>query len=469
MSDTSDRSPARISRRAILALVGVGVVTGLGGSALLVNIASHRTEARTPYLQVVTLTDTTSDPAVWGKNFPQHYDDYRKTVDQERTRFGGSEAMRREPTPTDGRTQVAQSRLEEDPRLITFWSGYAFAKDFREERGHAYMLVDQQLTERQQVVKQPGTCLQCHASLYAPMIKAGNGDLRAGFAALNAKPYAEAASAASHPVSCVDCHEAGTLQLRVTRPAFMDGIAAAKAAQGVQGYDVNRDATRQELRTYVCAQCHVEYYFKGKEKTLTFPWSKGLSADSMLAYYDSVGHKDWTHKISGTETLKAQHPEFEMWSSGVHARSGVSCADCHMAYVRRGGMKISNHHVRSPLLDINRSCQTCHRASEAELKARVETIQSRTYEMRNRALDATIALGATIAEVAKADSANPVLATARKHHRNAQFLTDFVEAENSMGFHSPQEAARVLSRALDEARLGERALRPTVVARRGGA
>ena len=65
-----------------------------------------------------------------------------------------------------------------------------------------------------------------------------------------------------------------------------------------------------------------------------------------------------------------------MWSQGIHARSGVSCADCHMPYMREGAIKVSNHQVRSPLLDVSRSCQTCHRFPEEELKARVTAIQS---------------------------------------------------------------------------------------------
>src|SRR6187397_1321245 len=121
-------------------------------------------EAQNSYFRVVELTDETVDPAVWGKNFPQQYDDYRRTVDQVRTRYGGSEAVPRTPTKADPRSVVAQSRLEEDPRLKTMWAGYAFSKDFREERGHAYMLSDQEFTERQHFAKQPGTCIHCHAS-----------------------------------------------------------------------------------------------------------------------------------------------------------------------------------------------------------------------------------------------------------------------------------------------------------------
>ena len=54
-----------------------------------------------------------------------------------------------------------------------------------------------------------------------------------------------------------------------------------------------------------------------------------------------------------------------MWSQGIHARSGVSCSDCHMPYKTVGGTKVSDHHVASPLLAANNACGTCHLAEEA--------------------------------------------------------------------------------------------------------
>ena len=164
--------------------------------------------------------------------------------------------------------------------------------------------------------------------------------------------------------------------------------------EGVRDYDVNANATRQEMRTFVCGQCHVEYYFQGTQKRLVYPWAKGLTADSILAYYEANGHRDWVHASSGAPTLKAQHPEFETYNQGIHARAGVACADCHMPYTRVGAMKVSDHHVRSPMLNINKACQTCHRFSEEELRARVERIQDHTFELRNLALDAVLALDA---------------------------------------------------------------------------
>jgi nitrite reductase (cytochrome c-552) len=289
--------------------------------------------------------------------------------------------------------------------------------------------------------------------------KAGDGDAVKGFEKINAMSYAEARKLADHPVACIDCHDPGTMALRVTRPAFMEGMRTLKASQGVADYDVNRDATRQEMRSFVCGQCHDEYYFKGEEKRLVYPWQNGLRVEDMLAYYDEVGHKDWVHAETGANVLKAQHPEFEMWSQGIHARNGVACADCHMPYTRVGALKVSDHHVRSPVLNINHACQTCHKASEDELRDRVETIQGRTFEMRNTAMDALVSLIGDIKAAIESGATDAELAEARDYQRKAQFLLDFIEAENSMGFHADQEAVRILGQSVNYTRLGQISLR----------
>jgi nitrite reductase (cytochrome c-552) len=453
--------PVPKNRNLLLVLVaGAFALAAVLAGALLVNISEKKMEAKNPVLRVVEITDDTEDPAIWGKNFPVEYDLYKRTTDMVRTKYGGSEVIPRKPTEQDPRAVTSQSKTDEDARLKTMWAGYAFAADFREERGHAYTLEDQLFTQRQVVAKQPGTCAQCHASVYVPMKKLGNGDIFKGFAILNQMPYMEAAKEHfKHPVSCIDCHEPGTMTLRVTRPGFIEGIKAYKASQGVDNYDPNSMATRQEMRAYVCGQCHVEYYFKGAEKRLTFPWQKGMKADQILGYYDEVGFRDWTHKLSGAPALKAQHPEFEMWNQGIHARSGVACADCHMPYMRVGGTKVSDHQVRSPVLNLNRACQGCHKWPEEELKARVEAIQDKHMTLREQAFDALVALIGEIEAGKAAGRSDADLEPARYMQRRAQFLFDFVEAENSTGFHAPQEAARVLFASIDASRQGQIALR----------
>ncbi|MBM3461942.1 MAG: ammonia-forming cytochrome c nitrite reductase subunit c552 [Armatimonadetes bacterium] len=451
------------TRRRLIVIIAatalIAAVIAIGVTALLVNIMQRKQEAQNPFYKVVELTEDTTDPQIWGKNFPMQYDGYKRTVDQERTRFGGSEAHPRTPTRADPRSVVAQSRLDEDPRLKTMWAGYAFAKDFREDRGHAFMLDDQTYTQRQIVKKQPGTCLNCHASMVAAYRKAGDGDIVKGFEKINHMDFVDARKLVDHPVACLDCHDPKTMELRVTRPAFMEGMKALKASQGVPDYDVNKMATRQEMRSFVCGQCHVEYYFKGDAKRLVYPWHKGLKVDNILAYYDEEGFTDFKHAKTGAKVLKAQHPEFELWNQGLHARSGVACADCHMPFKREGALKISDHHVQSPLLNVNRACQTCHSWSEAELKARVETIQERNFALRNTAMDALVDLIADIEAAQKAGAKDDRLQAARDAQKRAQFYLDFVEAENSNGFHAPQEAARILGESINFSRLGQKSLR----------
>tara|TARA_B100001971_G_scaffold84647_1_gene78060 strand:+ start:175028 stop:176356 length:1329 start_codon:yes stop_codon:yes gene_type:complete len=436
-----------------LFIIVLSIIVTTSCILLALNILERKTEAKFQIYQLKDIPALEDDPAVWGVNFPYQYEDYLKTVDQKRTRYGGSEAIERKATGDDPRKTVSQDKLKIDKRFITMWSGYAFSKDFREERGHAFMLVDQLYTERQKV-GQPGTCINCHASTYVPMMKLGKGDLQKGFHALNKLPYFEAAKNVGHPVSCIDCHNPKDMSLRVTRPAFIKGIKEYKKTQGVHDYDVNTMASRQEMKTYSCAQCHVEYYFKGKDKTLTFPWSKGIKADEILEYYNDIEFKDWTHKLTKANALKAQHPEFETYSQGIHARSGVSCVDCHMPFKKVGAIKITDHHINSPMLKTNKSCRTCHNVSEKELLERVNNIQDKNHEMKDIVFDALVVY---IKKLEKNQS-HPQIEEMRKLQRDAQFLFDFVEAENSNGFHAPQESARVLLKSLNLIKKGEELL-----------
>ncbi|OAI53275.1 nitrite reductase [Planctomycetaceae bacterium SCGC AG-212-F19] len=474
MSDpVSPPAAPRPSRIWYLVTVLVTAVVTYGIVALLMNINERKQEAKQHYLKLVELTEDTVDPAEWGKNFPRQYDSYKRTAENTNRRHGGSEAI---------------SKLEDDPRLRRIFAGYAFSVDYRERRGHAFMLEDQDNTERVKQFKQPGACLHCHASIVPAYRKAGNGDVMKGFETICAMPLKEARTLVGHPVACLDCHDPQSMQLRVTRPGFINGIRelakhvagelAADAAKGKtpplphlisihqwavhwnkgdqkQDYDVNALATRQEMRSFVCGQCHVEYYFKGPQKIVTYPWHKGLLVEQIESYYDEQQFTDYTHKETGAPILKAQHPEFELWNQGIHARSGVSCADCHMPYQREGAVKVSDHQVRSPLLNIARACQTCHRYPEEEIKARTEAIQARNQALMNRAEDALLELFDTLKAAKDRNVDAGVVKEALALQRKAQWRLDFINAENSMGFHAPQESARILGEAIDYARQGQ--------------
>lgn len=491
MSDRDPQPPGRAAWTRFWPFVAVVVVVAILAavlSALLVNIFERKQEARDPYLKLVNVTEETTDPRPWGTNWPREFEEYQRTVEPSRTNFGGGDAP------------ASREKADTFPWLSRMFAGYAFSLDYRDRRGHAYMLLDQEKTRRVTERPQPGACLHCHTAIIPTYRRLGTGDtdwdrVRSGFVTLSAMPYQQAHAEVvktgsmnpvpkgttqghqrvegAHPVSCVDCHEPSTMQLRVTRPGFILGIQALAASNKAvphlasierwrQGdrqkpYDPNTEATRQEMRSYVCGQCHVEYYC-GPKVTLFFPWNNGLRVEEIEAYYDGYkfpdGHRfyDWQHAETGAELLKAQHPEFETWSQGNHARSGVACADCHMPYLRSGAMKVSDHWVRSPLLMVNRSCQVCHPYDEQELKARVTLIQNRNFDLLQRA-GAALMQTLDAVKQAKAEGATPEqLGTALALQRKAQWRLDFIAAENSMGFHAPQEAARVLAEAVDYAR-----------------
>lgn len=428
------------SRTLYLVLIAGAAVATFLVAALLMNITERKQEATQTYLPLANITEETVDPEEWGKNFPRQLDGYKRTVDIERTKYGGSEAFQ---------------RLDKDPLLRRIFAGYAFAIDYREERGHAYSLKDQDETERTKKREQPGACLHCHASVIPTYRKAGGGDVMKGFELVCAMPFKEARKLVTHPVACLDCHDPKTMALRVTRPGFLNGIKAFKKSQGIENYNPNVTATRQEMRSYVCGQCHVEYYFAGQGKLVTYPWHKGLKVEQIEAYYDEVKFSDWKHAETGASVLKAQHPEFEMWNQGIHSRAGVACADCHMPYKREGALKVSDHHVRSPMLNVERACLVCHPYSAEEMKSRVETIQDRNARLLAAAERAVVDLLDEVKAARAAGATDSQLAPVMALQRKAQFRSDFVNAENSMGFHAPQEAARILGEAIDYARQGQ--------------
>ncbi|MBL8990360.1 MAG: ammonia-forming cytochrome c nitrite reductase subunit c552 [Phycisphaerae bacterium] len=470
---------------------GAGTVLAM---MLYANINQRKLEAQSTVLKIANITEQTIDPAEWGKNFPRQYDGYIRTADNSLARFRWSEgrppedATHPDVKPGDPNSKKAESKLASDPRLRTIFNGYAFAIDYRERRGHAFMLFDQRETERVKQRPQPGACLNCHASnvvayreagikqgapgdLTDPLTSAnGQKQLFAGWEHVNPMTYADATKLVNHPVTCLDCHDPKTMGLRITRPAFIEGIANLarsddpvphmpsierwRKGDRAAPYNPNDLASRQEMRSMSCGQCHVEYYFKGDAKRLTFPWHKGLKMDQAEAYYDEVGWKDWVHADSGAPVIKAQHPEFELWSQGVHARSGVSCADCHMPYKREGAMKYTDHQVQSPMAHVNLSCQTCHNYTESEIQARVDTIQQRTKAQLDRAEIAVVELIEAIKAAKAAGVPDDALKSARTFQRKAQWRADYMNAENSMGFHAPAESLRILGEAIDYARQG---------------
>ncbi|HTN53512.1 MAG TPA: ammonia-forming cytochrome c nitrite reductase subunit c552 [Anaeromyxobacter sp.] len=529
----SAESQPQTKRGLLIALVaGVFALVAVGVAALLVNIAERKQEAKHAYVKLVEVGENDVDPARWGTNWPREFDGYKRTAEPTSTKYGGAAGA--------SEAQPAPEKAVRDPWLKRIFAGYLFAVDYRDRRGHAYMLFDQETTKRNvpAEAKQSGNCLHCHGSIMPLYKKLGKeaapqaseaDQIQAGLVKVSELGYWEAhkqleqlTGGKVHPVACVDCHEPQSMEVRVTRPAFITGLQKLAASSAdvphlpsverwrkgdkARPYDPNLDGSRQEKRSYVCGQCHVEY-FCGKGQTIFFPWAEGLKVEDMERVYDALEikgkrFKDWTHAETGMELLKAQHPEFEMWSQGIHARSGVSCADCHMPYKREGAQKISEHWVRSPLLSPNRSCAGCHPYGDDEIKARVLAIQDRHFALLTRAGEAAVAMIDAIVAVRKPydDKAReaatakaretlekqeawqkapkeeqakkldaevkasllaawrevvektPAIKELEELQRAAQWRLDLVAAENSMGFHAPQEMARILGESIDLSR-----------------
>jgi len=400
-----------------LATVVVVFILGIFAASIL----ERRTESKLYFQTVKAIPDWEPRNEVWGENFPREYETYLSTLD---TSFASGHG---------GSANI--DYLEKYPELVVLWAGYAFSREYNQGRGHYYAIKDIRESLRTDV-PQPATCWTCKSPDVPRLME------QMGVEEFYKSKWNELGHEVVNNIGCQDCHDPKTMNLRITRPAL------AEAYQRM-GKDITK-ATHQEMRSLVCAQCHVEYYFKGEGKYLTFPWDKGFSADNMEAYYDEVDHVDFIHKLSKTPILKAQHPDFELYMTGVHADRGVACADCHMPYKREGGMKFTNHKIQSPLANISESCQVCHRESEDKLMANVYERQGKVEELRritekNLArvhIEAKIAWdkGATEAEM------KPVLQLIR----HAQWRWDWVAAANGLGFHSPVEALRVLGTSIQK-------------------
>ncbi|HLA83881.1 MAG TPA: ammonia-forming cytochrome c nitrite reductase subunit c552 [Thermoguttaceae bacterium] len=368
-----------------------------------------------------------SDSSHWAVNFPREYDSYRLALDSAtKTKYGGAE-------PRD--------YLAETPANVILFAGYAFAKEYRQARGHLHAIEDVTKSERVGPTT-AATCWTCKS----PDVVRLMADL--GPADFYSQTFDSLKSEITHPIGCLDCHDPKTMQLRVARPTLGEALKR-------QNFDLAK-ASHQEMRSLVCAQCHAEYYFKGKGNYLTFPWdngtiSQGISPEAMAKYYDKNNFADWTHAVSGAPMVKMQHPDYELYKSGIHAYRGVACADCHMPYRSEGGAKFTDHHVQSPLLNVANSCAVCHRWSEQEIRARVESIQDKVREGRDRAERVVAMAHFDVAAAQQAGAKDDELTEVRRLVREAQLRWDYVAASNSMGFHSPTESMRILGAAVDTA------------------
>ncbi len=398
------------------------------------SIIERRSEAQLYFQMVSPIPEWEPENEVWGDNFPRQYERYLKTLDTTfASRYYGS---------------IMIDYLERYPEMVVMWAGYAFSRDYNQGRGHYYSVTDVRNTLRT-AVPQPATCWTCKSTDVPRMMN------EMGPADFYGQTWDEMGPNIQHPIGCQDCHDPETMSLRITRPALTEAFER-------RSIDIN-DATHQEMRSLVCAQCHVEYYF-GEDNYLIFPWDEGFTADAMERYKDNIDHVDWVHALSRAPMLKAQHPDYELYKTGIHAQRDVSCADCHMPYMREGGIKFTDHHLVSPLDKVDKSCMVCHREDEEALISRVYEQQDRVSELRRIAEKNLARVHIEAKHAWDAGATEDEMAPMLQLIRHAQWRWDWVAAANAMGFHSPSEALRVLATSIQKSQ--EASLKMTSIFRK---
>ncbi|MDY0200779.1 MAG: ammonia-forming cytochrome c nitrite reductase [Bacteroidales bacterium] len=393
------------------------------------SIIERRAEAVFAYTPEVEHEQWEPRLEVWGMNYPRQYETYLQTADTTFTsKYYGAAKI---------------DVLEHSPELVVLWAGYAFALEYNQGRGHMHAIDDIRNILRvgspmnPEDGPQPGTCWTCKGPDVPRLMN------EMGIEAFYSSTFAELGPEVVNPIGCADCHDAKTMQLQITRPALVEAFAR-------QGKDVSK-STHQEMRSLVCAQCHVEYYFKGEGKYLTFPWDKGFKMEDMEAYYDEINFSDWTHKVSRAPMIKAQHPDYEIFRFGVHYDRGVACADCHMPYKNQGGVKFTNHHIQSPLNDVANTCGVCHREEAEKMVQNVYQRQDAIYETRSL-LEEVLAKAHLEAKFAWDKGADEKkMQKALKLIRGAQWRWDYVGASHGSSFHAPFESARIIGLGLEKA------------------
>lgn len=406
--------------------VVMAVVFMLG--LLAASITERRAEIATLYNnKKVEISGINPKNEEWGLNYPREYDTWKKTKEMDfRSKHLGN---------------MPEDVLESRPDMVVLWAGYAFSRDYSAPRGHMHAIEDVTHTLRTGTPgaghkdMQPSTCWTCKSPDVPRMMQ------EAGIEAFYKAPWSANGPEIVNPIGCADCHDPLTMNLTITRPALIEAFER-------QGRNV-ADATPQEMRSLVCAQCHVEYFFKGDGKYLTFPWNKGMTVEEMESYYDNMEYSDWTHALSRAPMLKAQHPDYELFMIGPHAQRGLACADCHMPYKTEGGIKYSDHQVVSPLKNIASTCQTCHRDSEEKLREYVYSYQDKALEIRDR-IETELAKAHILAKTAWDNGADEAkMKEALKLIRQAQWRWDFAVASHGGSFHAPVETQRILAHSLD--------------------
>lgn len=338
----------------------------------------------------------------------------------------------------------------EDPRVIVLWAGYAFAKDYKKPRGHFYAVTDVREILRTAAPMTPDAgpmpmaCWSCK-SPDVPRLIAERGE--AGYFGAT---WASGGSEVVNLIGCADCHDTTSKDFAEGKPALR--IARPYVLRALEKIDHKFDTSdRTDQRAALCANCHVEYYFAGDLKQVTFPWDNGITVDAMEKYYDDIGFVDWTHAVSKAPMLKAQHPDYETWMLGVHGKNGVTCIDCHMPKVQGADGKVyTDHQIGNPFNAFEHTCANCHDQSKEKLQAMVKSRKTEIKDVMLRLEDQLVAAHFEAKAAWEAGATKEEMKEALQDIRHAQWRWDYAAAGHGGHIHAPDVLLKVIGTGLDK-------------------
>ncbi|SQI44193.1 Cytochrome c-552 precursor [Leminorella richardii] len=340
--------------------------------------------------------------------------------------------------------------LDEYPDMVILWAGYPFAKDYKKARGHFYAITDIRQSLRTAAPMKdtdgplPMACWSCKSPDVARLIDEGGED--AYFEGM----WARGGSQVVNPIGCGDCHDTASKEFAEGKPALY--MSRPYTERGLEAISKPFDkASRLDQQSMVCSNCHVEYYFSGKNKAVKFPWDKGITVEKMEEYYDNIAFSDWTHALSKAPMLKAQHPEYETWSQGIHGKNNVTCIDCHMPKVQNADGKLyTDHKIGNPFDRFSESCSSCHTQSKQQLQDVVASRKEAVRELKKKAerqlVHAHFEAKAAWDAGATEEEMKPIL----QDIRHAQWRWDYAIASHGIHMHAPEVGLKVLGTSLDK-------------------
>lgn len=322
------------------------------------------------------------------------------------------------------------------------------------------------------------TCLQCKSSDHILKWKfMGDKDPRAKWD--RSSNVVDLVKDLQNPVGCIHCHDPHAAKPRIVRDGLIQALTRPEAdtlwhkdsrRTGIEVIEFRNFRKTAMLEKYdtklQCGQCHVEYNCNpgtsmksgdkigfGDLRTNHFPMKDVFQ---IYDHYNQLDFRDFKHTLTGGLLFKAQHPEAEVFWNSKHDKAGVSCNDCHMPKIKnKAGKTFTSHWQTTPKNYIKDTCLKCHKGWTEEQA--VYSIESVKNHVKGKMRKSEFWLGQLIDKIVEAKKSGideSVIKNAQEQHQKAHILWEWWTAENSDGFHNPDQARESLTRSVEESKKG---------------